>query len=105
MNPQRTQQWTAILNLTHQMLKAAHDQEWENLVSMECHRRQLITEFFTISAAPDEVHDITDGTHTILAIDKEIMTLSRKQRDVVGSKLSEIKKQREVKKAYLENSG
>lgn len=105
MTPQRTQQWTAILHLTHQMLKAAHDQEWETLVDMEFNRRQLITDFFTVSAQPDEVMDITEGTHEILTMDKEIMTLSRKQRDLVGEKLTEIKKNQQVKKAYLQNSG
>ena len=105
VNAQRTQQWTAILNITQQMLKAARDEAWEELVDMEENRRNLISDFFSESAAPDEVCDITEGTQEILAIDKEIMAISRKQRDLIGSALSDIKKHRQVKKAYLENTG
>lgn len=105
VNTKRTQQWTAILKLTHQMLDAAKDQEWDNLVDMEASRRQLIADFFTVTAAPEEVCDITEGTHEILGIDKQIMTLSRQQRDLIGSALSDIKKQHDVKKAYLQNTG
>lgn len=100
MDFERTRQWTAIVKLTHNMLKAARQQAWEPLIEMEVKRRTLIEGFFSYTAAPDEALDITEGTQEILAIDREIMALSRKQRHIAGTKPMTIHSSKPAKQAY-----
>lgn len=92
MDIARTRQWAAILNLSHNMLKAAHAQAWDRLVKLEHDRRSRINRFFARVTEPEEILEITEGTHKILEIDNEIVAISKKQREV-GNLRSSLSKQ------------
>lgn len=106
MNTEQTQQWNVILDITRQMLKAAHAEEWDTLVDLEISRRELLNVYFRMPpAAAGDLSLIAQGAEQILAMDQEIMLISKNQRDLIGEKLQEIGQNRRVEKAYIANSG
>lgn len=89
-----------VLSLTQSMLTAAEADDWENVISSEQQRRNLLTHYVA-DADPRQAASCIDK---VLASDSKVMNLGKTVRDNAAKELKTIKQGRCAQATYGEVS-
>lgn len=102
--PDVIQRYERILAASGEMVLAAEENRWEDLIEMEVARRELILEVTEKSAAPlaDEVLQVRKETliRGILAADERVKTLTSSWMKEMEGVLSSVQAERKLARAY-----
>lgn len=89
-----------LLALSLSMLEKAVEQSWDELCVLEARRRELLELFLLKPVAPDCAAAIAAGIQTIMAIDRDIMTLSELKKLDLAQTLQTLDQGKKAVKAY-----
>ncbi len=100
MNTTRERQWSAIMALSRRMLEAAKAQAWDDLLTLEPRRRELLDTFFAQAVDAGEAQTVAAGIQEILQRDEEITRLGEAVREQAAVQLKAMSKGRRAVQAY-----
>jgi hypothetical protein len=89
-----------LLALSLSMLEKAVAQSWDELCVLEARRRELLEPFLLTPVAPDCAAAVAAGIKTIIAIDRDIMTLSELKKFDLAQTLQTLDQGKKAVKAY-----
>ncbi len=87
-----------LVELSHEMLAAAREGRWAELLVLEEGRRSLLDACSAVSPAQAEA--AARVLQEILAADAEVVALSEQARDSAGGELRELQKGQRATRAY-----
>jgi hypothetical protein len=98
MSRSRHQLLDDALDLSRRMAELGESGEWESVIELEAHRRQLLEQAFATHLPADEV--VADRVKHILEYDKQLMSHSLDARERVAAELAASNKGRKAANAY-----
>ena len=101
LSAERESQWSLILVLSGEMLDAARAAQWSRLVELETRRRDILQNFFAQGVQVQETEKLQQGIQRVMAMDKEIYTLSQMEKHKVEEKLAGLNKNKSASQAYF----
>lgn len=100
MNTTREQQWSGIMALSRRMHEAAKAQEWDDLLTLEPKRRELLDAFFSQAVEAEEAETVAAGIQEIMQRDEDITRLGEAVREQAAQQLKAMSKGRRAVQAY-----
>jgi len=98
MNPSRHQLLDDALMMSRRMSELGEAGDWDEVVTLEPQRRQLLEQAFATHAPADEF--VTERVRAILDLDKHLMARSVEARDRVAEEISRTGRGRKAAGAY-----
>ena len=89
-----------VLDLTSQMLDAARNGDWDDLLALEERRRSLIMDTFSSSPAAEDVAVVASCINEILQKDSELICLAEAARADISCQLGDLLKSKKALKVY-----
>jgi len=86
------------------MLKDAKAGNWEKVFEIEIQRRDLLEKLFSSSRQENNIEDMDDKIRQIIAINKQLETITLKARDSARSDITSISKGRHAVSSYAQNT-
>jgi hypothetical protein len=100
VDPSRLRDWDSILLRTREMLEAANAGDWDRVVDLEALRREEIAHFFAAGVAAYETARVRQGIQEILDSDRELLTMSQRQKGKRFAEVLHMRRYVAVQKAY-----
>ena len=100
MDSSRQQQWQAILDKTRSLHDMVGKEQWEEVVSLESERQQMIRSFFETSIAEEDASVIAEGIREIMQSDDSLARMAAELKTGAVDKLTGISNVRKAVKAY-----
>ncbi|MGA7979727.1 MAG: flagellar protein FliT [Chromatiaceae bacterium] len=100
VDPTRLQDWDDILSRTREMLDAANAGDWDRVVVLEAERRNEISRFFSAGIAAYETVHVRRGIQEILESDRELLSMSQRQKRQRSADIVQLRRRASVQKAY-----
>jgi hypothetical protein len=98
----RGSSWMTIRRMSRQLLNCARNSDWKAAVELQARRDGLIRGFFSNPVGASEADSVREGILEILAMDKEVMKLTREGRAKVGAKIYQLHCGRKAQKVYAD---
>ena len=89
-----------IILLSQSMLKKAKNESWNDVFVLEKDRRKLINIFLSTVVKPEHEQKVAEGIESVIAIDKEIMTLGQLKKLDLTQILQTMGQGKKAVKAY-----
>ncbi len=93
----------SVLSLTRELLGSALASDWERVTTLEAERRPLIHAIFTADATVGDDPVRRAAIREILDADRQVMDLTRQQRDWLQLQLRDLGHGRSALRAYGQN--
>ena len=101
MDIQRSQQLRDIIELSTEMLKLAHEQEWSQVAELEEKRRLLVMACFRQPTPEQDAPEVAAAIREILVLNQEVTALGKECQQQLGSEMHTNRVGRAAQTAYL----
>lgn len=91
-----------LVTMTHTMLDKAKAGLWEEVMTWEAQRSELISAFFQQPLEPPEASALADGLRELARMDNEIIAMGEVKRAELGEALQKMDQGKKAIKAYSE---
>jgi len=92
-----------ILKLSRQMLADASDSKWDEIITMQSKRQQLMNHFFATPVPREEAEKVANGIREMLDIDRIIIDQSKLAMNGLSTDLDKINHGMKAQQAYADN--
>ena len=100
LTTERLGQLIDLLEHSRKMLRLAEEGQWEEVISGEKQRRELVESFFSAPTSIKESYEVSRFTHEMLSINEHLQNLAMCARDMAGEELGAISLGRKAVSAY-----
>ena len=96
--------WNELLRLSEQMLKAAHNSDWQRLAELEGQRSPLIQEYFLEASENQQPQELSRQISWLQGVEQELLSVCLRKRDHLSVEIQELNKGKTAGDAYLSNA-
>ena len=92
-----------VVNYSMMMLRDATAGNWDNVITIEAQRSELLEKLFSGSSHTNDVDDMDDKIRKIIDINNKLEAITLNAREDASNNMSSINKGRQAVRLYAQN--
>lgn len=92
-----------VLSLSKKMLVNAEAERWEDVISLQQERNNILSEFFKAPFTDEDKLNNKDNLCEILSINNKLETITTEERKIIKDEVRSVSKGRRAIKMYAQN--